>query len=47
MIVFALDGPIPLILSNSDWVAVLTLIGEAVAKPETATNTENTKDFNN
>ena len=31
--VFALEGPIPLILSNSDWVAVLTLIGDAVAGP--------------
>jgi hypothetical protein len=34
-------------LSSSDWVAVLTLTGEAAAKPDTATNTENTKDFNN
>jgi hypothetical protein len=45
--VFALDGPMPLMLSSSVWVAVFTLIGEAAAKPETATNTENTKDFNN
>ena len=47
MIVLALEGPIPLMLYNSVWVAVLTLIGEAKAaeapKPEAANNAEKAK----
>jgi hypothetical protein len=34
--VLALDGPMPLILSNSDYVAVFTFIGDALARPKAA-----------
>jgi hypothetical protein len=33
--VFALEGPMPLILSNSDWVAVFTFMGDAVTPKDT------------